>query len=84
MMSVNPTPQTRRTTGKENCVSQLVFDFPPRRPKKRFDFHRFLQRLERYAQAIVGTLIFLALLIDFTLKELHPIIVSIAHTLHGP
>jgi hypothetical protein len=47
-------------------------------------YSRFLLQLKLHALETVGTLFVLALLTDFALKELHPIVVSIWHTLHSP
>jgi hypothetical protein len=47
-------------------------------------YFQILHEVKKYAFETAFTLVFLALLTDFTLKELHPIAISIWYTLHAP
>ena len=62
-------------------MSQLAFNFRPARRKKPFDFHRFLLCVKLYAFETISTIIVLALLFDFAVTELRPIIWRVLHAL---
>ena len=47
-------------------------------------YSRFLLQLKLHAIETVTTLVVLALLVDFAIKELHPIVASIRNVLRSP
>jgi hypothetical protein len=53
-------------------------------PNPRDRYFQFLHQLKKYAFETALAVVFLALLTDFVLKELHPIISSIWTTLNAP
>jgi hypothetical protein len=61
---------------------QLSFDFQAPGNEKPFNLHEFLVCAKLYAIEIVGAVIAFLLIVDFALKEIHPIITSIWNSLN--
>lgn len=61
-------------------MSQLAFSFR-RTPKKPFSFRKFLRKVKAYGFEIIPLIITVLLLIEFSIKEITPIIHSILHLL---
>jgi len=61
-------------------VSQAAFDFRPN-SRKPFSLRKFLRRLKNHAFEIIPLVITLLLLIEFSIKEMTPIIHSILRLL---
>jgi hypothetical protein len=60
-------------------VSQLTFDFPPEPPQG--TVLKFLRQLKNAAFDIIPLVVTLLLVLEFAIKEILPIVLSILHLL---